>query len=389
MTNLDEIVIVTNGPGELFTWVTPVVKRLKKAFPSTRLELYLIRDQFSSGTEVGKAEALGFDFVGTRRNFLLKRNTRGLNGIVLMLGGAPRDAVSMGKKLAYASFAYSFEAKAYKPGLKAFFVDSQSTQKKVGPVGTNVIVVGNLVRDAVEDEPVSDAGNFGLLLFPSSRPAIFKILLGYLLAIAENFAKKNPSAKIGIVLSPLIPQEILNDGLSGKTSIAFGGISGRLQANQIITRGGSTIDLIFEDARYSAMQNARAAVLIPGTTTLELAICKTPSVVIFPLHKTDIIPLEGVLHWLFLLPGAKILKRRFIENSIAKNAFLALPNRIAGEEIFPEMKGIFSPEQVAEKLEAISTPKATKNIISKLSALDIKPGADNLVDYLVKIRGSE
>jgi lipid-A-disaccharide synthase len=141
--------------------------------------------------------------------------------------------------------------------------------------------------------------------------------------------------------------------------------------------------MLDESQRYAAMRQAGLAITIPGTNTLELALAGLPSLVLLPLHKPELLPLEGIWHWLFLLPGARILKQNFIMRLESRIPHLALPNQWLGERVFPELRGVFSPAEVAIAGLELLIPERTKEVRAKLERLEAQPGADKLVEYVL------
>ena len=74
------------------------------------------------------------------------------------------------------------------------------------------------------------------------------------------------------------------------------------------------------------MRAADLAVTIPGTNTLELGIAGVPSLVLLPLNKPEVIPLEGPGHWLSLVPGVGTTLKRQAVRLAAPRFPVALPN---------------------------------------------------------------
>lgn len=396
MTRLEEILLLTNGPGELSTWVPPVLSRLRKAVPQARIELFLIRDQFAAGSETAKAKELALDAV-SGRSAMLARMAKGKSarrGTVLMLGGAPRDAALLGKSTGYPSFSYSFDHKAWYPGLKAFLVDSERTRSQAvarGADARRVHVAGNLVVDALE-EGVAGSGlrvpgetsRADVLLFPSSRPFAARYLLGLMLAAAEQMAKDRPGLKFAWVKSGLLSDSVVEEAVSGRWAREIGGVGAKRDGDRLLSENGLEVAVLDESERYAAMRGARVALTIPGTNTLELALAGLPSAVLLPLHKPELIPLEGFWHWLFMFPGGKYVKQGFVRRLEPSVPHLALPNQWLNERVFPELRGVFGPETVAEAALDLLRPERQAEVKEKLRGLEASPGADNLVRYVLE-----
>ncbi|PZA06694.1 MULTISPECIES: sugar synthetase [unclassified Meiothermus] len=385
---MDELLLLTNGPGELSTWVPPVVRRLRERLPKARLELFLIADQFASGQERQKARELPLDAVSGRRE-LLKRlvspSRRG-RGAVLMLGGAPRDAVLLARATGYPAFSYSFSGRGWHPRLRRFLVDSQRTQAEAlrrGADPKRLQVVGNLVLDALAETRLAPYAEVDVLLFPGSRPFAARYLLGFMLRSAELMAQQEPGLRFAWVRSRLLPDVVVEEALAAQGSRAFGGVSARLQGGSLVSENGLEVRIVDEPLRYPAMRGAKLALTIPGTNTLEMALSGLPAVVLLPLHKPELIPLEGLLHWIGLLPGGGWLKRQAILRAEPRVAHLALPNQWLGERVYPELRGVFGPELAARVGLDLLSPQRQGWVRSRLQALEARPGADTLVEAIL------
>jgi lipid-A-disaccharide synthase len=385
---LDEVLLLTNGPGELSTWVPPVLSRLRRRTPSARIELFVIRDQFAAGTEQTRARELQLEAISGRAGLaqrMLAGRARG-RGLVLMLGGAPRDAVLLGRATGYPAFSYTFEPKAYHPGLKAVLVDSERTREGLLARRANparIVVVGNLVVDALNDAVLAPSPEADVLLLAGSRPFAARHLLGFLLAAAEKMAAARPDLSFAWVRSRLLPDAVVEEALEGELVRDIGGVRARWEGKKLRTAGGLEVAVLDESQRYSAMRQARLAITIPGTNTLELALAGLPSLVLLPLHKPELLPLEGIWHWLLLLPGARAFKQSFIRRLEARIPHLALPNQWLGERVFPELRGVFSPAEVAAEGLSLLTPEQTQQVKTRLEGLRAQPGADMLLEYVL------
>lgn len=385
---LDEILLLTNGPGELSTWVPPVVRRLRERLPKTRLELFLIADQFASGQERHKARELPLDAIGERRELLRRLLSRShkRKGLVLMLGGAPRDAVLLARATGYPAFSYSFNGGNWHPKLCRFFVDSQRTQAEAlrrGADPRRLQVVGNLVLDAIAEAHLAPYIGADVLLFPGSRPFAARYLLGFMLRSAELMAQQKPGLRFAWVRSRLLPDAVVEEALAAGGSRAFGGVSARLGEGWLVSEHGLEVRVVDEALRYSAMRQAKLALTIPGTNTLEMAFSGLPAVVLLPLHKPELIPLEGLLHWVGMLPGGHWLKRQAILTAEPRIAHLALPNQWLGERVYPELRGVFGPESVAQVGLDLLSPQQQEHVRSRLQTLEAWPGAEALVEAIL------
>jgi hypothetical protein len=87
--------------------------------------------------------------------------------------------------------------------------------------------------------------------------------------------------------------ETVRDGIDGVERATLGGIAGAARGRRRVTPAGHRVEIVDEIERYAHMRAADVALTIPGTNTLELGIAGVPAVVVLPLNRPEIIPLEG------------------------------------------------------------------------------------------------
>ncbi|HEU4741961.1 MAG TPA: sugar synthetase, partial [Meiothermus sp.] len=277
------------------------------------------------------------------------------------------------------------------PRLHRFLVDSERTRAEAlrrGADPARLQVVGNLVLDAIAEthlSPHSKKPPIGadVLLFPGSRPFAARYLLGFMLRAAELLAQQKPGLRFAWVQSRLLPDAVVEEALAAEGSRVFGGVSARLREGWLISEHGLEVQVVDESLRYPAMQQAKLALTIPGTNTLELAFSGLPAAVLLPLHKPELIPLEGILHWIGMLPGGHWLKRQAVLKAEPRIAHLALPNQWLGERVYPELRGVFGPELVAQVGLDLLSPEQQERVRSGLQALEARPGADALIEAIL------
>jgi len=183
------IFIVTNSPGELAGWVRPVARSLKRKKP-----------------EVIKPPLLDLDAP--------------LKGVVLFLGGDPVHSLLLSKRLGLPAFSYTHRPR-YKKYFKKFMVVDEKMRKKFieeGVSSDKVVVIGDLVADAVEDimpkEKIYTSlqinpASLCISLFPGSRPQIVRYMSPFFLRVAEIVKEEFAEARFLLVLSPFISRKEL------------------------------------------------------------------------------------------------------------------------------------------------------------------------------------
>ena len=359
-----QVVLVSNGPGELYTWVRPVLEELRRSAPDVSAAISLVPCQFAGGNEASIARTFQPDVLTTPTQYLrgaavgaAPESLQGpARGVVVGLGGNVALAVALGKRLGYPTYRYSFEPN-WQTGLEALLVPDERVRQRAlkgGAPAARVRVVGNLVADAVEDaQPAPAPGDPHVLLFAGSRDAFAVHVIPLLIGVVDRLTATLPGARFVWPVSRLLQPKTLSDGVAGKHAATLGGMAGELEddgaTRTIITPSGGRIELLPEEERYAHMLAADIALTIPGTNTLELGIAGVPALVLLPLNRPELIPLEGAGHWLGLVPlVGKYLKRHAVRLFVSGlKVPVSLPNRMAGEDLMVELSGHVDPERVA------------------------------------------
>jgi hypothetical protein len=357
-----EVVLVTNGPGELYTWTQPVLRALREADRKLKITISLVPDQFTSGNETAIAQSFDADAVTTPKEFLTyittgrKPDALGSEkGVVIGLGGSAGMALQLGNRLNYPTYRYSFNPN-WNRSLRKLFVHDERTFRNARLLGApkeRLELVGNLVADAVQQStPLENPGKPHILLLAGTRDAFSVVLIPFIIALADRLGKELPDARFVWPVVRLLKRETIEAGIAGLEKDVLGGMAGRREGNKIFTPSGSVIEMITEAERHAHMRSADLAVTIPGTNTLELGIAGVPSVVMLPLNKPEVIPLEGIGQWLGLIPGVgTFIKRRAVKLFVEGLKLpVSLPNRFSGEDLMLEIRGKISVEQISEAM---------------------------------------
>lgn len=156
-------------------------------------------------------------------------------------------------------------------------------------------------------------------IFPGSRQGEIQRNLPTLLQTAERMKKKYPETIFAVSCS--------DESLKST-------ILSHLQKSSL--HSSKDVVLIPKESRYALMHRCRSALAKSGTITLELALHKKPTVVIYKL---------SFLNWFI----AKFWLR-------LKLPYFSMPNILANQEVFPEfIKKPFTSEMVFEALESLHT----------------------------------
>lgn len=386
---MTEIILVSNGPGELYTWVKPVLAQLRAALPDARIAISLIPCQFASGHEASIAETLQPDIVTTPGAYVSSATRRrapaGLGGakrgIVVALGGNPNMAVQLGKRLGYPVHRYTFETD-FAAGTTAQYVPDEYTRQQAvqrGAPADRVHVVGNLVADVVESsEATPGRGSPHILLFSSSRSTLARHFIPFLLGIVDEIGTALPTATFAWPISRLLDPQAVQAGIAGAARNSIDGVVSVRTGNSVVTPGGIRVDIVDEDERYNEMRAADFAITMPGTNTLELGIAHLPAAVLLPLNRAELIPLGNALHWVGYIPLlGPLIKSWAIRWYIGKHGMVAsLPNRMTKEDLMYEIVGVLKYQETAAKIIALlQNPAELARRSAGLAQHMPKPGA--------------
>jgi len=384
------VFIVTNSPGELVGWVRPVVRSLKKKASKIKIVVIITPCQYASGMEkeiaksfpevdyvMSKGEYFKYLFFGLRPPQLYLNAS--CKGVVLFLGGDPIYALLLSKRLGFPAMAYTHKLR-YKRCFKRFMVLDDKVRKRFIEEGVRpekVVVVGDLVGDAVQ--PLISKKDLSQLLhispdslcvsiFPGSRPQIVRYMTPFFLKVCELIKEEFPKIQFFLVLSPFVAKEELANLTEEKLSKVFPVKRVKLKKEEnrwkLITESGLRV-LVIEENRHKVMSMSTIAITIPGTNTRELSFLGVPMVVAVPLNKPEAIPLDGLAGLVGNVPLVGTSIKRWIVRRYSKNVkFTAAPNRYAGKEIVPEVRGVIQAEDVAKEAIALLKDRSSLHRIS-------------------------
>ena len=350
-----DIVLVANSPGELSALVKPVAETLSDKLTQARIILVLTPCQYTSGKELEYIKTIrGISEIVSAndyKNWILKNQRPNIDfnpkGLVLFLGGDLAHAMLVSKKLKLPAYAYVQDYIGWTKFYRGFFVPDEQTLRKFAKnsrLKAKIKVVGNLMVDSVADLPKWSPQKNVITFLPGSRKWQIKHMTPIYEKIILALKQQLPEAQFQLVSSPFQP------------AIAIDGVK--------------IIEL--EQAA-----NSDLVITIPGTNTARLASMGLPMISIFPLDDPDVIPLEGLPHYISQIPIlGPWFKRTLINTMNKKIKYFALPNIKAKQEIVPEIRGIIYPALVALKAVAlIKSQDKRQNMSQALLRAMGQPGA--------------
>jgi hypothetical protein len=370
-----DILILSNGPGELTTWVYPFLKALEISLQSpegkgkakTRISIALSPCQNASGQETQLAQSFpNVDRVLSQEqffDFLLWGRTPNWEwskqGIVIFLGGDQFFAVAIAKRLGYKTLIYAeWEARWYR-WANFFAVRNQAIADKI-PTEFRVKaeVIGDLMVDHIEPDSLSDSSSKPRICFmPGSKGHKLQIGVPLAIAIADILKQKRPDLELVIALAPTTTPEVLAQYAQNSFPTPDSeGATATLVDGNLVTAKGTIIQIHREFPAHALITSSQLCITTVGANTAELAALNQPMIVLLPTNFADMkVGWDGLLGLLATAPllgkFLGVLINEILVSQIQKRGqLLAWPNIWAGEEIVPELLGLLTPTQVATEI---------------------------------------
>jgi lipid-A-disaccharide synthase len=360
-----DLYITANSPGEIAGWVAPLVRDLRPRLRNARITLVIVPCQYASGAELSLGAGTGVNRVvriggiGELLRADAASGTRlrsGARRMVLHLGGDFFFSVYLSRRLSATLWAYCSKPR-WGRFVDRFFVPDEKAERLFAILDFSrdrYERIGNLALDSavLSESEEETRGVLGLApdepvlaFLAGSRPVEYLVGVPYFARIAALIARKFGDHRVIFPLAPTVDEDRLRAALASE-GIEWRGES-RVHAIRI---GGDKWANAVRGRTLEVLNCARLAVTVPGTNNLQAAALLTPFIMVLPLDRADEYPLDGIAGVLPLwIPGVRTLKKKYIMRLNEKTEFISLPNRIAGRAIAPEIRGIFSEEDVAAK----------------------------------------
>ncbi|WP_373478682.1 lipid-A-disaccharide synthase [Geminocystis sp.] len=401
--NKFDIVILSNGPGEITTWVLPVVKKIRANLSisqdNVRISLILSPCPHATGNEVKIAsqwqEINRIQSANNFLTFLLFGKTQDnwdwySQGLIIFLGGDQFFTLVIAKRLGYQSLIYAeWEARWYRY-INYFAVMNESVIDKI-PIQfhNKCTVVGDLMADINiinQEEKEDNKNTLKIGLLPGSKSSKLTQGVPFLMAIAEFIKQKNSNIEFIIPVAPTIDSENLasyGDKKNNPLISKLGNVTGELIniENQVYlqTSGGVNIKLIKEFPCYEELGKCDICLTTVGANTANLGSLGIPMIVLLPIYQLEAMKSwDGLLGILANLPifgdnFAKLINWIMVQYTVKNKKLYAWPNIWAKKEIVPELIGYLTVEEVSnltlELLENKDKLKEIKNNLKEIRGL--------------------
>ncbi|MEX1317717.1 MAG: glycosyl transferase [Synechococcaceae cyanobacterium] len=406
---------MSNGPGELATWVRPLALALHSQLSlrprcpmaSGALHLVLVPCPNGTGREHRAAAAWRvFERITPARRFwslLLRPGRWGpwpRRGVVVFLGGDQFWTVLLSARLGYRHLTYAeWLARWPRWNDRIAAMGPQAASRLAPRWRHRCTVVGDLMADlgdqARRDAPLP-AGEWVALL-PGSKRAKLLVGVPFLLETADRLAGLRPGSRFLLPLAPTTSLPELLDCAAAGNPIArcYGSGMPRPVASALlekdglalVTPAGTRIELTRSAPAHGPLSQCALALTTVGANTSELAALGVPMLVLVPTQHPEVMRAwDGLAGWLARLPGlGRLLGLALTAWRLRRRGLLALPNIHVGRMLVPERVGAITPRQIAaECADWLERPERLEALRRDLRGLRGEGGAVVALATLVR-----
>ncbi len=415
-----DILILSNGPGEVATWVRPVVRELRRQLGFDRSEVRISVVLSPCPHATGKEAAIAGSYPEVDRvqepqhfwPFLLWGKTAENwdwrdRGAVVFLGGDQIFPAVIGHRLGYRTVVYAEWEARWHRWIDRFAVMkpeiiSSGRQKYAGKFA----VVGDLMADVALDagnSPPTQLGAELIGLLPGSKPAKLAQGMPFCLTIAEKVRQAKPQTRFVIPVAPTLdittlarfanPQHnpLIQKLGWGSAELVIppptdSNPKSPIQNAKLVTPAGLEVELWTQTPAYNLLSQCRLCLTTVGANTAELGSLAVPMIVLIPMQQRDAMRAwDGIPGLLANLPGVGSVFAGAINSLVIRQGRLfAWPNIWAKQEIVPELVGELQPADVAQMvIDFLEHPEKLEEIRSRLRAVRGEPGASQKLAQMV------
>jgi hypothetical protein len=398
------IVLVSNGPGELSTWVRPLARRLHADGPlrplqptaAAALRLVLVPCPNATGGEHRVAESWGvFERITRAGQFwsLLLRPGRFARwprqGVVVFLGGDQFWSVLLSRRLGYRHLTYAeWVARWPQWNDRIAAMGPAAADRLPARWRQRCTVVGDLMADLSDDarRHAPLPGGEWVALLPGSKRAKLQVGMPFLLEAADRLAALRPGCRFLLPVAPTTsPAELLGHAGAANPIARFYAagtpepVPSTLPGGQALrTPAGTTVELLSEHPAYGALSQCAMALTTVGANTAELGALGVPMIVLVPTQHLHV--MQAWDGWLGLVARLPLLRRllgvALTAWRMRQRGLLAWPNIAAGRLVVPERVGAITPAAIAaEAADWLASPERLAGMRDDLRSLRGRPGA--------------
>jgi len=417
-----DIVILSNGPGEVTTWVKPVVAALRSRHPDPtdlRISVVLSPCPNATGREADIVESYPeVDRVQAARYFwpfLLRGKTVDNwdwrdRGCVVFLGGDQIYPVIIGKHLGYKTVVYAEWFANWHRWVDAYAAMNQTVVEQARDrYRHKFAIVGDLMGDgqALLSDIDTASRQLGLTpeteligLLPGSKRAKLTQGVPLLFATADYIHQHRPQTRFVVPVAPTVDLTTLADYANPQSNPfvrVFDASAVTLiqpeTANSLPylkTERGTQIYLWQPFPAHAVTSQCQICLTTVGANTAELGSLGIPMIVLLPIQQIDAMNAWDGLYGLLVnlpivgKPCNRFINRVFLAYLRRSKKLLAWPNIWAQREIIPELLGELSAEQVGDRvLNLLRHPEHLQKIRRELQQVRGTSGAAQKLSDLV------
>ena len=372
------VVIVSNGPGELATWVKPVLENLIKQksrsinsnITDYKLVLTLVPCPNATGKEFKVANDWKIlDLIIPAKHFfklLLKPSSFGAwprKGVVVFLGGDQFWNILLAKRLGYKSITYAeWIARWPRWNLHIAAMNEEVKNKLPKKFKKKCQVIGDLMADVNHNlSPINEIYNKEwIAILPGSKKAKLSVGIPFFLEVADRI--KECKGNINLMI-PIAPTTDVKDFIffqSDKNPITkyysskiktIKKIENSIFDYVLETGKNSKIFILNQNSNHNILSQCKLALTTVGANTAELAAINLPMIVVLPTQHLNAMNawdgIFGIVGKITLLNKIQtfIIKTWYLKH----NKFFAWPNIKAKKQIIPERVGNISPKDISDE----------------------------------------
>lgn len=409
-----DILILSNGPGELATWVRPAVQALRQQLANSGTEARISVVLSPCPHATGKEAQIASSYPEVDRvqapehffSFLLSGKTAENwdwyeTGVILFLGGDQFFTVVIGKRLKYRTVTYAeWDARWYRWIDKFAAMKPEVFAKVPKKYADKFTVVGDLIAEVGDRQseakdgapPPREIELIGLL--PGSKAAKLALGVPLCLAIAQSIHRIRPQTRFVIPVAPTIDVQTIAGFADPKQNPClhlFDSASAELHLTEspfLQTANNLKIELWTETPAYDLLSECSLCLTTVGANTAELGSLAVPMIVLIPTQQLDAMKawdgLPGLLANLPLVGSVFATAINWAILQLGKGKLYAWPNIWAGEEIVPELIGRLEADAVADlAIDYLSHPDKLARMGDRLRAVRGESGAAKKIAELV------
>ncbi|ANV89497.1 lipid-A-disaccharide synthase [Picosynechococcus sp. PCC 8807] len=402
-----DLIILTNGPGEVTTWLRPVVQAVRAHWGSLpRISVVLAPCSHSTGQEAAIARSYPeVDRVQAAKHFfpfLLWGKTAESwswfsQGVVLFLGGDQFFPLVIGKRLGFKSLIYAeWEARWWR-WIDGFGVMNAQVLEKIPPkYQAKFQVVGDLMVDISQKaQQTSTPPIVGLL--PGSKGMKLAQGVPLLVATASVIRRQRPAVKFLLPVAPTITvQTLLHYGDRQRNPIVKRFAAPAIELCHtgdqpyLQVADGTQIQLITDFPAHQDLRQCQLCLTTVGANTAELGALGLPMLVLLPTQQLDAMRAwDGIPGLIAKIPWlgtwfVRWLNRRIITHARKHRVRYAWPNIWAKKDIVPELLGELDPETLgALVLDYLDHPEKLTAMQASLQACRGEAGAAHKLTLMI------